>query len=107
MDHLMTTVIGAKAAEFFGTTEGYHDRLLAWQTCAGPGCGVVLWGQAPEHDEVLQRTVFARSRCVPSRCVAGGAHPAADAQGGLGGVMSHFVVSRGRWVRCVVDGADV
>lgn len=42
-DHLMTIVVGAKAAEFLGTRDGRHDRLLAWQTCAGPACGVVLW----------------------------------------------------------------
>lgn len=42
-DHLMTIVIGAKAAEFLNTPGGFHDRLLAWQTCAGPKCRVVLW----------------------------------------------------------------
>ncbi|MFG3043112.1 hypothetical protein ACGFYZ_40070 [Streptomyces sp. NPDC048330] len=46
VDHLMTTVISAQAAEFFETNEGYHDRLLAWQRCARPSCRVVLWAGA-------------------------------------------------------------
>ncbi|AVZ78006.1 hypothetical protein SLUN_38930 (plasmid) [Streptomyces lunaelactis] len=59
VDHLMTTVISAKAAEFFETTEGYHDRLLAWQRCAGPSCGVVLWAGARRRSNAR----FCSARC--------------------------------------------
>jgi hypothetical protein len=40
---LMTILVDAKAGEFLRTTTGRQDRLLAWQTCAGPACRVVLW----------------------------------------------------------------
>lgn len=40
---LMTTIVDDKALEFLYSDEGYHSRLLAWQTCGGPTCRAVLW----------------------------------------------------------------
>jgi hypothetical protein len=40
---LMTVFIDAKASEYLRTTTGRQERLLAWQTCGGPTCRLVLW----------------------------------------------------------------
>ncbi|MFJ9729296.1 hypothetical protein ACIRP3_41795 [Streptomyces sp. NPDC101209] len=40
---LMTTTIGATAAEYLGTSTGPQEQLLAGQRCGGPACRVVLW----------------------------------------------------------------
>lgn len=75
-DHLMTTVISAKAAEFFGTTEGYHDRLLAWQTCEGPSCRVVLWAGARRRRNTRYCSGRCRQAAYRERLRHGGDHEA-------------------------------
>ncbi|MCX4598387.1 hypothetical protein OG819_55630 [Streptomyces sp. NBC_01549] len=40
--NLLTITIDAEAAEFLHTSTGRQERLLAWQTCGGPVCRVVL-----------------------------------------------------------------
>lgn len=73
---LTATIISDKAAEWLWGP-GYRPRILAWQTCGAPDCGVVVWAGVRRRRDARYCSAKCRTRAYRGRVGARAARESA------------------------------